>query len=188
LRKGADILLDALPRLLEEYPELVVDIVGDDNIVIDGKTLKETFWELNKSDGIDVTRVKFHGSVSREELLRHYATCDIFVAPSRYESFGLIFVEAMIFSKPVVGIDVGGVAEVVTNEKDGLLIPTDDAELLGREIGRLVANPALRRRLGQAGRKTYEKRFSLERMLDESEAFFKRCVSQHIDRVEINAA
>lgn len=106
-----------------------MDIVGDDGVIVDGATLRSRFEDVVATSGLDTERVLFHGAVSREDLLRHYATCDIFVAPSRHESFGLIFVEAMIFAKPVVGIAVGGVVEVVTDEVDGLLIPSDDADL-----------------------------------------------------------
>ncbi|RVT94938.1 glycosyltransferase [Sphingomonas crocodyli] len=177
LRKGADLLLDALPSLLEQHANLVVDIVGDDSVIVDGRTLREAFEEQAKAKNLDLERVSFHGAVSRENLLRHYASCDIFAAPSRYESFGLIFVEAMIFSKPVVGIAVGGVPEVVTNEVDGLLIPVDDKDLLTSQISRLIDNPELRTKIGMTGRTTFETRFHIERMLDESEAYYKK-VSQ----------
>jgi glycosyltransferase involved in cell wall biosynthesis len=173
-RKGADLLLEALPPLLARHPNLVVDMVGDDEVVVNGRTLRERFEESARRDGVDIGRVAFHGSVPREYLLRHYASCDIFVAPSRYESFGLIFVEAMIFSKPSIGIAVGGVVEVVTNELDGLLIPKDDPILLADEVSRLVNDPELRARLGAAGRKTYETRFHIEKMLDESEAYYRK--------------
>lgn len=176
LRKGADLLLEALPGLLERYPDLVVDIVGDDSVIVNGETLRARFEAEGTKNQWDLDRVVFHGSVSREDLLKHYASCDIFVAPSRYESFGLIFVEAMIFAKPVIGIAIGGVVEVVTDEMNGLLIPTDDGALLAAQISRLVEDPALRDRLGAAGRKTYETRFRLERMLDQSEAYYKKIV------------
>ncbi|MBO9726085.1 MAG: glycosyltransferase [Novosphingobium sp.] len=174
LRKGADLLLDALPSLLAHHPDLVVDIVGDDEVIVEGATLRDRFRQAAVHDGVDIGRVTFHGSVSREDLLRHYASCDIFVAPSRYESFGLIFVEAMIFSKPVVGIAVGGVVEVVTNEVDGILIAKDNSESLGEAISRLAGDANLRVKLGAAGRNTYETRFHIERMLDESEAYYRK--------------
>jgi glycosyltransferase involved in cell wall biosynthesis len=179
LRKGADILLEALPELLNRYPNLEIDIVGDDKVQIEGTTLREAFERTSGKNGIDISRVTFHGAVSRENLLRHYATCDIFVAPSRYESFGLIFVEAMIFGKPSVGIAVGGAVEVVTDGVDGLLIESDDADLLAGRIAMLIDNPSLRKKLGAAARHTYESRFSLQRMLDESEAYYSNVIRSH---------
>lgn len=174
LRKGADLVFDALPTLLSRHPELIVDIVGDDQVFVNGTTLRSRFEETARHLNLDIDRVRFHGSVSRENLLKYYAACDIFVAPSRYESFGLIFVEAMIFSKPVVGIAVGGVAEVVTNEVDGLLIAKDDPLLLAEQISRLVSDLDLRQRLGTAARNTYETRFRLDNMLEKSEIYFRK--------------
>lgn len=174
LRKGADLLLDALPQLLAMHPEIMVDIVGDDQVAVDGKSLRERFEERAHHDRTDIGRVTFHGTVSRDDLLRHYATCDIFVAPSRYESFGLIFVEAMIFAKPSVGLAVGGVAEVVTDGVDGILLSEADAALLVAQVSRLVGDAELRERLGATARKTYESRFRIEQMIDASEAFYRR--------------
>ncbi|WP_232493653.1 glycosyltransferase [Novosphingobium kaempferiae] len=174
LRKGADILLDALPGLLRDHPQLDVDIVGDDQQVIGKDTLRRTFEERCRRDGVDTARVTFHGAVSREDLLRHYAGCDIFVAPSRYESFGLIFVEAMIFAKPVVGIAVGGVVDVVADGVNGLLIPRDDPAMLADALAQLIRDPERRRAMGRAGRAAYEEKFRMEAMIDASEAYFRK--------------
>lgn len=179
LRKGADLFLQALPGLLRRYPNVEVDIVGDDKVQIEGTTLRRNFELTVDQTGTDMSRVTFHGTVSREELLKYYATCDIFVAPSRYESFGLIFVEAMIFGKPSVGIAVGGAVEVVTDGIDGLLIERPDANLLENRIAMLIDNPQMRKELGAAARHTFESRFSLRRMLDESEIYYRKVVAAH---------
>ena len=67
--------------------------------------------------GIKKKRVLFHGEVTETALRGFYKACDIFVAPSRFESFGLIFVEAMMFGKATIGCDVGGIPEVVAHEE-----------------------------------------------------------------------
>lgn len=186
LRKGADLLLDALPVLLDRHPDLVVDIVGDDRLEINGATLRARFERAARND--HRSRVTFHGVVARDELLRHYATCDLLVAPSRYESFGLVFVEAMVFTKPVVGIAVGGVSEVVTDEMNGLLIPDDNVEALTKQVSRLVEDPTLRAKLGENGRRTYETRFRSDKMLDDAEAYYRRIVSStNTQGAQINA-
>lgn len=174
LRKGADILLNALPGLLRDHPDLDVDIVGDDSLVIGDDTLRRTFEKRWRRDGVDAARVTFHGSVSRADLLRHYASCDIFVAPSRYESFGLIFVEAMIFAKPVVGIAVGGVVDVVDHGVNGLLVNREDPTLLADVLTQLIRDREARSAMGKAGRAIYEKKFRMETMIDASEAYFRK--------------
>ena len=174
MRKGADILLEALPQLLRDHPVLEVDIVGDDSQVIEGKTLRRRFEERWQKERFDAKRVTFHGIIAREELLRHYASCDLFVAPSRYESFGLIYVEAMTFSKPVVGLAVGGVVDVVEDGVNGLLIDKADPVLLREALGNLIRDPQLRKALGKSGREIYERKFHVDRMVSGIEKYFSK--------------
>lgn len=162
-RKGIDILLELVPQLLEAYPQLEVNIVGDDSLaVVNGKTYREIF-ESTASTSIK-DKVKFHGKLSEELLRYHYATCDIFIAPSRFESFGLIFVEAMMFSKPVVGCLTGGISEVVSNGETGLLAQPGDKHSLYECIKKLIEDSELRLKLGVNGRARYEKLFSAQEM------------------------
>ena len=93
----------------------------------------------------------FHGVVSEEELKRQYRRCDLFVAPSLFESFGLIYHEAMQYGKAVVGCRTGGVPEVVDDGVEGLLVAPDSAEELRLALSRLMRDAGLRQRLGEAG-------------------------------------
>lgn len=180
LRKGVDILLDALPKLLRDYRWLEVDLVGEDDIEIQGSPLRARYEDRWRRERVDTARVRFHGKVSREVLLRHYADCDLFVAPSRYESFGLIYVEAMAFSKPVIAMAVGGVTDLVEDGVSGLLIAEDSPHLLAAAIGRLVDDSECRLAMGAAGRQIYERRFAVERMLDAGEAYFRNIAKNHV--------
>ncbi|MDR7038324.1 glycosyltransferase involved in cell wall biosynthesis/GT2 family glycosyltransferase [Methylobacterium sp. BE186] len=165
-RKGVDVLLKTVPRLLARFPDIRIDIVGDDTIPrSDGTTYKDEFL----ANGLDPTskgRIVFHGRVDEDELRRKYRSCDIFVAPSKYESFGLIFLEAMMFGKPVVGCDVGGIPEVVTHDESGILVQVGDTAALEEAIARLINDPDLRARMGAAARRDYERRFSDAAMRD----------------------
>ncbi len=158
-RKGIDLLLEAAPILTERHPDVTIDIVGDDSIRLgDGSTYRERFEAAYPA--LAGTRVMFHGKLPDDALRAHYKTCDIFVAPSRFESFGLIYLEAMMFAKPVIACDAGGVAEVVDANVTGILAePGSAPELLGA-LERLIGDPALRIKLGRNGRSRYERRFS----------------------------
>jgi glycosyltransferase involved in cell wall biosynthesis/GT2 family glycosyltransferase len=159
-RKGIDVLLEAIPGVLEKYPEAVLDIVGDDTIARpDGKTYKGEFLKRRLAPHL-ASRVHFHGRVEEDALRRFYQQCDVFVAPSRYESFGLVFLEAMVFGKPVIAGDAGGGPEVVTHGETGLLVAPGDAGELHKALDTLLADPALRQRLGEAARRDYEARFT----------------------------
>ncbi len=158
-RKGIVELLDVIPRLCARYPKVEFHIVGDDLIELSRNVTYRNQFE-KKHEKLCNSQVYFYGKVSEEELRTHYAGCDIFVAPSRFESFGLIYVEAMMFSKPVVGCNVGGIPEVVADEETGLLAIPGDVVTLEMAIDRLIQDPELRQRLGTTGRQRYEQEFS----------------------------
>jgi glycosyltransferase involved in cell wall biosynthesis len=148
--------------ILERHPQATLDLVGDDTIPgPGGRTYREAF----QAQHLDVEdRVRFHGKVDEARLRGFYADCDLLIAPSRFESFGLVLLEGMIFGKPVVGCRVGGMVEVVEDEVTGLLAEPGDPASLAACLSRLVEDPALRSRLGAAGRARYEARFTPEAM------------------------
>lgn len=159
MRKGADVFLSIVPRLLEQYPHLHIDMVGNDTIVqADGKTMRATF-EAAYPKLASSHRIDFHGNVAEETLRGFYAHADLVVAPSRFESFGLVHLEAMMYGKPIVGCAVGGMAEVVADGETGLLPAPGNAEALFVAITRILDDRELRERLGAAGRKRYLERF-----------------------------
>jgi glycogen(starch) synthase len=149
-RKGAHILLEALPEVLTAHPEWQCDLVGEDQVPdISGSTFKKQF--LNKHAGAPwLKRVYFHGTVPDEALHDFYQKCDLFVAPSLFESFGLVYLEAMQYGKPVIGCKAGGVPEIVTDGVNGLLVEPDDAAALAKALGRLMSDAALCEKLGRA--------------------------------------
>lgn len=93
------------------------------------------------------------------------ADAHLFALISRQEGFPLAVLEAMRAGLPVVASDVGGVREAVAHGATGFLIARGDQDALREALRRLLVEPALRRRLGDAGRRAYEARFSAERML-----------------------
>jgi glycogen(starch) synthase len=178
-RKGIDVLLDVAGRLLIRFPELFLDIVGDDTLCgPDGATYRARF-EADPKHADVRDRVRFHGDVSDEALCGFYRACDVFVAPSRFESFGLILLEAMMFEKPVVCCRAGGMPEVVAEGETALLAEPGDAASLERCLIRLIDDGALRERLGTAGRRRYEACFTPERMARDMVAFLCDIAATH---------
>jgi glycogen(starch) synthase len=177
-RKGIDLLLEVIPEIAIRYPDVIFHIVGDDSIPTENnQTYRSEFEEKNIN--LLGKQVHFYGKIDEESLRNHYASCDIFVAPSRFESFGLIYVEAMMFGKPTVGCDVGGIPEVVEQEITGLLVPPDDVDSLRVALESLIKQPELRAQYGLAGRKRYEKLFSELKMADSSVNIFAAVLAKN---------
>lgn len=166
-RKGIDTLLAVAPELLKKHPMAVLDIVGDDTVLRpDGTTYKEEFLEQSLPSDI-LERIVFHGRVEEDELLAFYRDCDVFLAPSRYESFGLVFLEAMVFGKPVVACAAGGAVEVVNDGETGTLIPVADHEALTKAVDALISDGDLRAKMGAAGRAAFEEGFTEDAMAED---------------------
>ncbi len=158
-------MLEAAPALLEHHPNMVITVAGDDSLpTAEGPTLRAQF-EARVPPPV-AARVRFLGPVEDAELMPLYARCDIVVVPSRYESFGLMLLEAMMFSKPVVASDVGGMREIVQDGVTGLLVPPGDRAGFIAAVETMAGDAELRRRLGIAGRAEFEERFTRERMVD----------------------
>ncbi len=168
-RKGIDVLLAAAAEVLAAAPEARLVIVGED-VTAEGEPWREAYPRRHAGASW-LARVRFTGPLSRPELLARYAACDLVVAPSRYESFGLTALEAMIFAKPCVASNAGGLAEVVIHDQTGCLVPPDDPAALAAALRRLVRDPALRRRMGAAGRARYEAHFTSAAMAQAMESW-----------------
>jgi glycosyltransferase involved in cell wall biosynthesis len=172
-RKGIDVLLGILPRLLARHPQVHADIVGNDTIPGPEGIPYRVGFEATASDAWS-SRVRFHGEVAEDRLRGFYRACDILVAPSRFESFGLILVEAMMFGKPVVACRVGGMVEVGEEGQTALFAEPGDAKSLEECLERLINDPGLCQMLGSAGRQRYEARFTPAAMADDVVALLRR--------------
>jgi glycosyltransferase involved in cell wall biosynthesis len=101
----------------------------------------------------------------REDIQDLMAAADIFVLPSLFEGLPMSVIEAMLCGLPVVATNVRGPAEQVMHEDTGLLVPPKDANALSSALARLVHDPALRTRMGAAGRRRAENRYDEAKVL-----------------------
>ena len=171
-RKGIHVLLEVIPRILSKYSHVSFRLVGNDAITdFDGKTYRQKFEQSSKSL---LNRVKFLGILSNDELNKEYQNCDIFVAPSTYESFGLIYLEAWQYAKPVIGCDVGGIPEVIEKGVSGLLSEPENPELFMEDLERLIIDEELRITIGRAGRQRLIHSFSINSFAEDSLALYHR--------------
>jgi glycogen(starch) synthase len=167
-RKGIDLLLAALPRLLAEVADARVVMVGRNDLPGEsGRPYAEEFLE-GHADAPWIDRVDIRGEVDDDELWQLYRDAGVLVAPSRFESFGLIYVEAMMAGVPVVAVDAGAAREVV-QDGSGVLVAPDVDELADALVA-LATDPARRTAMGRAGRARYVDRYSVAAMADRAES------------------
>lgn len=127
-------------------------------------------------------RVEFAGSVPHREVARRLAQTDIVIAPSVTAANGdresgiLVLKEAGASSLPVIGTYHGGLPEIIDDAETGFLVPERDVEALADRLARLVADPALRTRMGQAGRRKMEVEYDLHTQV-------RRDLAGHYDAV-----
>jgi hypothetical protein len=177
-RKGIDTLLDCIPGLVERFPDLFFTIVGDDGLPGDGGTTYREAFERSAPGARAAGCVLFTGRIDDDERQRLYAGCDIFVAPSRSESFGLILVEAMMFGKPVVAGDNAGMRAIVEDGGNGYVVSPTDASALSEAIADLAVSPERRAAFGARSRELYEQRFSMDRMVQDTNRFYDALVGR----------
>jgi len=149
-RKGQDKVIEALPLIKKEIPDVRYVICGRGN---DEARLRRIVAEQGVSD-----EVVFAGFVPNGERGAFYGACDVYVMPSReipdkgdIEGFGITYLEANAFGKPVVGGRSGGISEAVIDGVTGLLVDPCDVEAIASACIRLLRDPDLAGRLGRQG-------------------------------------
>jgi len=163
--KGFDILL----RALAELAQVSLVLIGSGECE---KQLKALAQRLEITD-----RVHFAGHTDDATLAATYANAEAFCLPSieRTEAFGMVLVEAMRAGSPTIAsaIPGSGVGYLITNEVSGLLVPPADAKALAQALHRLATEPALRAKLGIAGRARWQSEFTMERCADRTLALYQ---------------
>lgn len=148
-RKGHDQVIKALPEIINKFPNTVYIIAGSGSFQSNLQTL------VNQNNLGN--HVKFLGAVSQGDLAALYQLCEIFIMPSRQlangdvEGFGIVYLEANLFGKPVIGGQSGGVPEAVLDGKTGLLVNPLSPTEIANAVARLLADPAYAERLGMQG-------------------------------------
>lgn len=162
-RKGVYDLLPAFSRALAAQPGMKLLIGG--NGEVDEARARAT--ELGLGDAVEF--LGWVGGERKDELL---AEADIFVLPSYNEGLPISLLEAMSWGIPVVSTTVGGIPELIRDGTDGVLIEAGDVPALTDALTRLAGNPALRARMGRAGRAQVADAFSREAVLPRLEALY----------------
>lgn len=162
-------LLEAARRMRDEGRDFRLLLVGDDPFGDHRLRMEKRCGELGLEDLVIFTGV-------RSDVPDLLSLSDIFVMPTRWEGLGLVFLEAMAFSLPVVSTRVSAVPEIVSHGETGTLVLPNDPRALKDALTELIENPEQARRYGRAGRERLASRFGLDRMIEETEALYRQCL------------
>lgn len=156
--KGVYILLEACKILKNRNINFHCNFVGGEGDINEQQFLNKT-KDLNLSGFVDYRGKKY--GLEKEDTYNH---ADIFALPTFYsnECFPLVLIEAMQHSLPIVTTFEGGIPDIVEDEVTGFLVAQRNVEILAQKLELLIQNSTLRHQMGAAGRKKYEKEYSLE--------------------------
>ena len=151
--KGHEFLIRAVAAIVSDFPELILEIIGQG-------PEQSRLQALAQQVGIG-NRVRFLGLQSRHEVAAAMRRCTVFALPSRYEGLGCVYLEAMSAGKPVIGCRGQGIAEIIQHGSNGFLVGADNEKELALALAMLLRDEPRRRNLGAAARETILERLTL---------------------------
>lgn len=163
--KGTHDLLRAFARIAARFPALQLVYGGTGSI----DEIRALAAELGVAD-----RVRLEGWLGADRKLQAFAAATLFALPSYAEGMPMALMEAMAWRLPTISTPVGGIPQLITAEVNGLVVQPGDIDGLAAAIERLMSDPALRERLGRAGRATIGEGFTPESMLARLTRIYRR--------------
>jgi glycosyltransferase involved in cell wall biosynthesis len=158
-RKGQDILVEAIKALPAKIREAAI-------FKIVGRHLDRPFYEKVRANAAGLSGVEFTGELNHSDSLELLAASNSLICSSRDETMPITILEAMSLGKIIISADVGGIAEWVRDEMNGLLVERENSQALARAIGRCVTDAQLVARLRAGARRTFERHFTLEKFAE----------------------
>lgn len=166
--KGLETLLLSIIRLKKKRPDIVLTVIGTGDYRDEYKRLCSEL-KIEK-------HVIFAGRREGKALVAAYQQTAVFVHPSRFDSFPLVLLEAMACKIPVVSTRVGGIPEIVTHGKGGLLVKPENPETLARAIEKMLSDPILAQHMRVAGRQNVLKQCNWELKVEETNTVLRSIV------------
>lgn len=164
--KGVFTLLEAMEQVWQHTPEAVLMLAGP-------------VVRYTEKRSLDLWMKKYEGSIiaiegfNDEEKKDIFYACDLFVLPSRVESFGIVYLEAWISGKPVIGADIGSTRSIIGDGRDGFLVGFGDAGSLANRITKLLEYPEMGREMGMRGREKVFSRYTWGSILDRLHGLYR---------------
>lgn len=163
--KGSPHLIEAMKNIWNRTGDVTLVLIGQVMADFDSYFLRQPSWVFEKTLVLDY--------IDEETKKDALDACDIFVMPSRADSLGIVYLEAWLYKKPVIGAYAGGVPEVITDGKDGFLVPFADIHMLAEYIRMLLAHPPLAHAMGHNGHHKVLRNYTWESSCNKLQTLYK---------------
>ncbi len=170
-RKGTHILIKAMESVWEVYPNISVNLIGEEGDLKKSQLLESVKLENRK-------RIHFTGYLGHDELPDYYRKTTLYVTPTRYEGFGYTLLEAMACGVPVVATSVGAIPEVVDNGLTGLLVDAEDPKALANAILSLLSEESKRKEMGEQSRRKVLNTYTIEKIGKQTLDFYEKVLGR----------
>ncbi len=161
--KGIDVLIKAFDKISKQFPSFKLKLVGHQL----EENAKKYFQKINKN-------IVFSKGVFYDKIKPEFEKCYCFVLPSRTEGMGRVLLEAMACGKPIIGSNVGGIPNVITNDLNGFLFESENVDDLANKLEKLLADPIKAKAMGEKGQIIANSLFSSNKYCE----YFKKMVNE----------
>ena len=169
-RKGLHVLLESLNYIKTPVTLLIIPIHAGLKY---GEMINDMIKEQNKKG---LHKIIIEENISAEQLIPFYQKASIFICPSLSDVFPTVNPQSLASGTPVVASDIGGISELVIEEKTGILVPPGVPLKLGEAITRLLEDKNLREKCGRQGRELVERKFSLNSVVKQLIKFYQEII------------
>jgi glycosyltransferase involved in cell wall biosynthesis len=175
--KGFDLVIQAFATVAAQHPQARLIVVGD--VVFDHlRGVKDDLVRLSRQLGL-ADKVIFTGF--RSDVPQILAGIDLLVhCPRDQEAFSMVLIEALACARPIVTVASGGSVEQVFDGVNGFLVPVSDVPALAAATGRMVAEPEMARRMGQAGLRIFHDSLTIEHFAANIERFYDDVLARNV--------
>ncbi len=163
--KGIIHLMESMTVVWKNHDDVILLLIGPDS-----KEFIDYFSNLPKSHKSKIINL---GTVDDETKTNAYFACDIFAMPSKSESFGLVYLEAWLQGKPVIGCNISPISDIIENKENGLLVDFGNTTQIGNAILHLIDNPKICKKYGKSGKKKILEYISMKNL----DYFEEKCIS-----------
>jgi len=168
--KGAHVLINAIPKILEK--------VNAKFVIVGSGYMKEQLSVIVKSMRLE-SKVLFTGFLDEDSLLKLQCSADVSVVPSLFEPFGIVALEAMAAKSPVVVSDTGGLGEIVEHDVTGVKVYPNNVESLAWGVAKVLSDERYRDSLRERALKRIQERYDWDKIAQKTERIYEGVLSEY---------